>query len=106
MLYEKTHTTKRNKLGKFADDRCKANCDGSQWVSALAVKNLPVKRKNWQIWTVSCKNKKNDREKFSGDFNGKIWTVSRTLAKILAVKAITPLKPSAKPPIFMVWLLL
>ena len=46
MLYEKTHTTKLNKLGKFADDRCKANCEGSQWVSALAVKNLPVKRKN------------------------------------------------------------
>ena len=45
MLYEKTHTTKRNKLGKFADDRCKANCEGFQWVSALALVQLVVKRK-------------------------------------------------------------
>ena len=28
MLYEKTHTTKRNKLGKFADDRCKLIAKG------------------------------------------------------------------------------
>ena len=71
MLYEKTHTTKRNKLGKFADDRCKANCEGSQWVSALAVKNLPVSVKIDKFEPLVVK-RKNDREKFSGDFNGEI----------------------------------
>ena len=60
--------------------------------------NLAVKRKNFQIQPLVIR--KNLPKNFSGDLNGEIIIVSRKLTKILAVKAITPLEPFAKPPIF------
>ena len=41
-----------------------------------------------------------DEKLIAKGLNGEIIIVSRKLAKILVVKAITPLEPFAKPPIF------
>ena len=44
-------------------------------ISRKTAKNLAVRRKSWQILTVSCK------KNFSGENNAKVVTVSRKLAK-------------------------
>ena len=58
MLYEKTHTTKRNKLGKFADDRCKANCEGVSMGFSVSRKKFTLSVKIDKFEPLVVKRKK------------------------------------------------